>query len=159
MGVVLTAAGVVDLLELRLRGDRLFLVRWDEHERGRVRQQLKRTRKAVGIGVLAGWAAGLGAARDARGQAVADYVLVVFPEDAKLWGPQSRFVQTTRPNQNGTFSIKGLPPGRYLAAVVPALENGLQNDPAVLEQLRPRARGFSLTEGQMLNLNLDIAAQ
>ena len=100
-----------------------------------------------------------GNVRDARGQAVADYVLVVFPEDAKLWGAQSRFVQTSRPNQNGTFSMKGLPPGRYLSAVVPALENGLQNDPAVLEQLRPRARGFSLTEGQMLNLNLDFPAQ
>ena len=100
-----------------------------------------------------------GAVRDARGQPVTDYVLVAFSEDTKLWGPQSRYVQTTRPNQNGTFSIKGLPPGRYLAAVVPALENGLQNDPAVLEQLRPRARGFSLSDGQMLNLNLEMARQ
>lgn len=100
-----------------------------------------------------------GNVRDTRGQAVMDYVLVAFPEDAKLWGPQSRYVQTTRPNQNGTFSIKGLPPGRYLAAVVPALENGLQNDPAVLDQLRPRAHSFSLAEGQMLNLNLEMPAQ
>ena len=81
-----------------------------------------------------------GNVRDARGQPIADYVMVVFSEDAKLWGAQSRHVQTTRPNQNGTFSIKGLPPGRYLAAVVPSLENGMQNDPAVLEQLRTRAR-------------------
>ena len=100
-----------------------------------------------------------GSVHDGRGQPIADYVLVAFSEDTKLWGTQSRFVQTTRPNQNGTFSIKGLPPGRYLAAVVPSLENGLQNDPAVLEQLRPRARGFSLTEGQALNLNLEMAAQ
>ena len=100
-----------------------------------------------------------GNVRDGRGQQLADYVIVAFSEDPKLWGAQSRFVQTTRPNQNGTFSIKGLPPGRYLAAVVPALENGLQNDPAVLEQLRPRGRNFSLTEGQTLNLNLEMAAQ
>jgi hypothetical protein len=100
-----------------------------------------------------------GSVRDARGQAVMDYVLVVFSEDTKHWGAQSRHVQTTRPNQNGTFSIKGLPPGRYLAAVVPALENGLQNDPAVLEQLKPRARVFSLADGQTLNLNLEMAAQ
>jgi hypothetical protein len=100
-----------------------------------------------------------GAVRDGRGQPLADYVLVVFSEDTRLWGAQSRHVQTTRPNQNGTFSIKGLPPGRYLAAVVPALENGLQNDSAVLEQLRPRARGFSLSDGQMLNLNLEMAPQ
>ena len=100
-----------------------------------------------------------GAVRDALGQPVTDYVLVAFSEDTKLWGPQSRYVQTARPNQNGTFSIKGLPPGRYLAAVVPALENGLQNDPAVLEQLRPRARGFSLSDGQTLNLNLEMSPQ
>jgi hypothetical protein len=100
-----------------------------------------------------------GSVRDGRGQPIADYVLVAFPDDTKLWGAQSRFVQTTRPNQNGTFSIKGLPAGRYLAAVVPALENGLQNDPAVLEQLRPRARSFSLAEGQTLNLNLEMAPQ
>jgi hypothetical protein len=100
-----------------------------------------------------------GSVRDSRGEPVADYVLVAFPENTKLWGAQSRFVQTTRPNQNGAFSIKGLPPGRYLAAVVPALENGLQNDPAVLEQLRPRARSFSLAEGQTLSLNLEMPAQ
>lgn len=100
-----------------------------------------------------------GAVRDGRGQPLADYVLVVFSEDTKLWGAQSRHVQTTRPNQNGTFSIKGLPPGRYLAAVIPSLENGSQNDPAVLEQLRPRARVFSLADGQMLNLNLEMPAQ
>jgi hypothetical protein len=100
-----------------------------------------------------------GSVRDSRGQPVADYVLVAFPEDPKLWGAQSRFVQTTRPNQNGTFSIKGLPAGRYLAAVVPALENGLQSDPAVLEQLRSSAQSFSLTEGQTLNLTLAMTPQ
>ncbi len=97
-----------------------------------------------------------GTVRDSRGQPVADYVLVAFSEDNKLWGAQSRYVQTTRPNQNGAFTIKGLPPGRYLAAVVPALENGMQNDPAVLEQLRAGAANFSLTEGQTLNLNLEM---
>ena len=100
-----------------------------------------------------------GNVRDGRGQPILDYVLVVFPEDTKLWGPQSRYVQTTRPNQNGTFSVKGLPPGRYLAAVVPALENGMQNDPAVLEQLRAaRAQLFSRRR-PALNLNLEMAAQ
>jgi hypothetical protein len=100
-----------------------------------------------------------GSVRDARGQPVTDYVLVAFSEDPKLWVPQSRFVQTTRPNQNGTFSLKGLSPGRYLAAVVPSLEIGLQNDPAVLAQLRAQAQSFTLAEGQTLNLNLEMSAQ
>ena len=100
-----------------------------------------------------------GGVRGSRGEAVTDYVLVAFPEDTRLWGAQSRYVQTTRPNQTGSFRIKGLPPGRYLAAVIPGLENGLQNDTAVLEQLRPHAQSFSLAEGQTLNLNLEMPTQ
>lgn len=100
-----------------------------------------------------------GIVRDGKGQPAVDYVLVVFPEDTTLWRAQSRHIGTTRPNQNGTFSIKGLPPNRYLAAVVPSLENGRQHDPAVLEQLRPSAHAFSLGEGQTLNLNLQMPSQ
>jgi hypothetical protein len=100
-----------------------------------------------------------GAVRDARGQPIADYVLVAFPEDTSLWGAQSRYVQTTRPNQNGEFTITGLPPGRYLAVAVPALETGSQSDPAVLEQLRRSATTFSLADGQTLRLNLEMAPQ
>ena len=95
-----------------------------------------------------------GTVHDSRGQPVADYVLVVFPEDARLWGAQSRYVATTRPNQNGAFSVKGLPPARYLAAVLPSLENGMENDAGVLQQLRSRAESLTLAEGQTLNLNL-----
>ena len=82
-----------------------------------------------------------GMAKDSRGQQISDYVVVAFAEDRRFWGAQSRYVQTTRPNQNGTFSMKGLPPGRYLAAVVPSLESGLQNDPRSTRScaLRPAA--------------------
>lgn len=97
-----------------------------------------------------------GTVRDSRGQPVADYVLVVFSENDKLWGARSRFVATTRPNQNGSFSLTGLPPARYLAAVVPSLETGMQNDVALLAQLRARAENFTLAEGQTLSLNLEM---
>ena len=99
-----------------------------------------------------------GTVRDNRGQPVQDYVLVIFPEDSTLWVGQSRYVRTARPNQDGNFSIKGLPPARYLATVLESLETGSQNDPALLEQLRPRGKSFTLTEGQSLNLSLDMAA-
>ena len=38
-----------------------------------------------------------------------------------------------------------------------SLENGAQNDPALLERLRPKAKPFSLTEGQAASLTLDIS--
>ena len=97
-----------------------------------------------------------GQVRDARGQPMADYVLVVFPDDPKLWAAPSRHVQSTRPNQNGTFSVKGLPAGRYLAAAIPSLENGLQNDPTVLAGLRGIAEPFAIGDGEAVNLNLTM---
>jgi hypothetical protein len=95
-----------------------------------------------------------GTVRDNRSEPVKDYVLVIFPEDSKLWGSQSRYVRTARPNQDGVYNVKGLPPARYLAVAVPALENGTQNDPALLEQLKPRAKPFSLAEAQTVTLDL-----
>jgi protocatechuate 3,4-dioxygenase beta subunit len=99
-----------------------------------------------------------GTVLDNRRQAVKDYVLVIFPDDNKLGGGQSRYVRTARPNQDGNFSVKGLPPAHYLAVAVQSLETGTQNDPAVLEQLRPRAKSFALTEGQTLTLSLEMSA-
>jgi hypothetical protein len=98
-----------------------------------------------------------GAVRDTRGQVVKDYTVVIFPEDAKLWDGQSRYVRTARPDQDGNFAIKGLPPARYFAAALESLETGMQNDPALLEQLRPRAKSFALTEGQSLTLSLEMS--
>jgi hypothetical protein len=97
-----------------------------------------------------------GTVRDGRGEPVKDYVLVVFPEDTKLWTGQSRFVRTARPNQDGMYTLKGLPPARYLAAAVESLENGTQNDPAVLESLKARAKSFNLAEGQPLSIDLSF---
>ena len=97
-----------------------------------------------------------GTVQDSRSQVVKDYVLVVFAQDSKLWGGQSRFVRTARPNQDGAFSLKGLPPGQYYAVAVASLETGTQNDPSVLEALKPKGKGFSLTEAQTLTLDLSF---
>jgi hypothetical protein len=97
-----------------------------------------------------------GAVHDVRGQVVKDYVLVVFPQDSKFWGGQSRFVRTARPNQDGVYSLKGLPPGQYYAVAVESLETGTQNDPAVLERLKAKGKVFSLTEAQTLTLDLSF---
>jgi hypothetical protein len=95
-----------------------------------------------------------GTVHDNRSQVVKDYVLVVFAQDSKLWGGQSRFVRTARPNQDGAFSLKGLPPGQYYAVAAESLENGTQNDPTVLDRLKPKGKGFTLTEAQTLTLDL-----
>jgi hypothetical protein len=97
-----------------------------------------------------------GTVRDGRGQAVKDYVLVVFPDDSTRWGGQSRFIRTARPNQDGMYNIKGLPPARYLAVVLESLESGAQNDPAVLEALKARGKSFLLADAETLTLDLSF---
>jgi hypothetical protein len=59
-----------------------------------------------------------GVLRDAAGQPVADYFLVVFPADRALWGPHARRMAQVRPDATGAFMFRGLPAGSYRLAVV-----------------------------------------
>jgi len=90
-----------------------------------------------------------GAVVDGRNLTVTEYVAVVFPEDSNRWrDPHSRFIATSRSNQQGQFRITGLPPGRYLAAAVEYLETGEERDPDVLRQISQEATPLTLEEGE-----------
>ena len=89
----------------------------------------------------------LGRRRRSRGQPVTDYVLVVFPETEAL-GRAVPSCHDHAPESKRRLQHQGLPPARYLAAVVPSLENGMQNDVTLLAQLRPRARASRSPKGR-----------
>jgi hypothetical protein len=74
------------------------------------------------------------------------------------WGPQSRFIGSARPDQQGRFTIKGLPPGRYVAIAVGYLEPGEERDPDLLDAWRRHATPFTLSEGQTHVLDLKLSA-
>ena len=57
----------------------------------------------------------IGSVTNDRGEPLKEYSLVVFAEDSSKWFPQSRYVGTTRPDQNGQFKVEKLPAGNYLA--------------------------------------------
>jgi hypothetical protein len=59
----------------------------------------------------------------------------------------------TRPATDGTFTLKGLPPGDYLLAALLDLENGEWNDPTVLESLAPSSVKVTLREGETTRQN------
>ncbi len=90
----------------------------------------------------------VGGVTDARGQLVADYAAVVFSVDRDLWYAQSRFYQLSRPQQDGTFRVRGLPPGDYYLAALDWVQGGEWQDPAFLESLAPRAERVTLVEAQ-----------
>jgi hypothetical protein len=62
----------------------------------------------------------------------------------------------TRPATDGTFTIKGLPPGEYLLGAVLDLEPGEWNDPSVLEELVKSSAKISLREGETITQNYKV---
>lgn len=98
-----------------------------------------------------------GTVKGRDGKALKDYVVVIFAEDAARWGPQTRFVRSGRPDQDGRYEVRGLPAERYLAAAVEYLEAGEEANPDTLDQLRTSAARFSLgdAESKVLDLELD----
>ena len=68
----------------------------------------------------------------------------------------TRFTRTVRPDQNGSFHLRALPPGRYVAAAVEGLDQGDEWNPAFQETVRTSGQPFTLTEGQALALKLEL---
>jgi protocatechuate 3,4-dioxygenase beta subunit len=97
-----------------------------------------------------------GAVTDAKGDPAVDYAAVIFAEDSDHWGMMSRRVQLARPDQQGGFVVKQLPPGRYLAAALAYIEDGEESNPELLERLRSVATPFTLAEGERKAVTLKV---
>jgi hypothetical protein len=85
-----------------------------------------------------------------------DYGVIVFAEDSLKWAYPSRFIAAGRPNQQGRFTLQGLPPADYLAIALPGIPAINAIDPELLESLRKGATRFSLGEGEAKTLDLKI---
>ena len=72
----------------------------------------------------------------------------MFADDASKWWDDSRWVKTARPDQDGRYQIKGLPPGDYVAVAVSYVEDGMWNDPEYLESIRRYGQKLTLGEGE-----------
>ena len=83
-----------------------------------------------------------------------DGTVVVFAEDAAHWREGSRLIRSARPDQNGEFSVKGLPPGEYLIAALDYVQDGQWNDPEFLEGLRRRAERITFAEAESKRVDL-----
>ena len=97
-----------------------------------------------------------GTVRDGRGQQMVDYTVTVFPEQAREGAMSARYTRVVRPDQQGRFEIRGLPPGNYLAGAVESLEQGGHWDPAFRKHIEPTAKRFRLTEGQTATIDLTL---
>jgi len=100
-----------------------------------------------------------GTVTDTLHQPVIDYTVVFLPSEDKIGISQARFVHTARPDQQGRYQIKALPPGQYVAAAVESLSRDGHYDPAFQKRVRSVAKPFTVREGQQLVLDLQLMAQ
>ena len=98
----------------------------------------------------------IGTLTDPGRRPATDYYILVFSTDRRYWTPGSRRVRMTRPGTDGSYRLKGLPPGDYYLATPADLETGEWNDPALLEQLVPSSARVTLSEGEMTKKNFRI---
>jgi hypothetical protein len=90
-----------------------------------------------------------GLVTDDRGKPVLDATVVIFPADQDRWTYQSRYIRFLRPDTNGKYNIKSLPPlDDYRIIAVQNLEPGQGADPDFLTRAREEAKSFSLNEGE-----------
>jgi hypothetical protein len=84
----------------------------------------------------------------AAGQPAPAYFIAVFPADRAMWGPQARRIQSARTATDGTWIVRGLPPGDYLVAALSDLAPEDLIDPSFLASLAPEAVRLTLAEGE-----------
>jgi hypothetical protein len=97
-----------------------------------------------------------GQVTDSRGRASKDYLVVVQPAEPRSAAGMTRYLRTVRPEQDGRFRVRGLPPGEYFATAVGSLEQGRQFVPDVQARLRDSARRFAVREGETAVLDLKL---
>jgi hypothetical protein len=86
---------------------------------------------------------------DSRGRPVVDASVVVFTVNKDRWVTNSRYLRTVRPDTEGKYNIKGLPPSEdYVIIAVQGLENGQGGDPEFLARAREEAKSLTLAEGE-----------
>lgn len=100
-----------------------------------------------------------GLVTNSRGTAVKDYSVVVFPQDRDKWTPNSRYMRTSRPDQDGRFKVNGLPPGAYYIVALDYLDtSGDWSDPEALDRLHSKATTLSINEGETKSVDLKITS-
>ena len=90
-----------------------------------------------------------------HGREVAEGATVlVFSADSESRGPYSRFTKTTRTDQRGRFSLKGLAPAEYLVCALADHESGLESDLDYLRNLERDSQRIDLSPGHTVEETL-----
>lgn len=100
----------------------------------------------------------VGTVVDQNGQPGARCIVVVFDKIRDRWEPPFDLIRVLRPDENGRFTVTGLPPSEYYAIAITPADPADAKDPDVLQQLINRATSLILNEGDTDALNLKVQA-
>jgi len=100
-----------------------------------------------------------GTITDGEGRPATDYFIVAFAADRTFWTRPSRRVVQTRTAGDGSYSIKGLPPGQYRIAALTDLESADAITPAFLESLVAASLPVTIADRQRTTQNLRIGSR
>jgi uncharacterized protein (DUF2141 family) len=84
----------------------------------------------------------------------AGLTVVAFSSNPQFWRAQSRYIQSARTDQNGSYTIRGLPPGTYQVIALDDVETDEWFDPSFLDQVAGAATTVTLNDGQQTKLDL-----
>jgi len=99
-----------------------------------------------------------GLVTDERGKPVLDATVVIFPANKDLWTYSSRYMRSIRPDTNGKYTAKSLPPlDDYLIIAVQNLEQGQSADPEFLARAREEAKSFTLNDGETKAFDIKLS--
>lgn len=100
----------------------------------------------------------VGTAKTEGPEAPAKGVTVVALAERAELRSSPRFRRRSQTDQEGKFSIRGLPPGSYLVAAVSALDHGGENDPEFLKSFENTAQRVELSAGRVYNETLTVTS-
>ena len=99
-----------------------------------------------------------GLVTDDRHRPIVDATVVIFPLNSERWGVQSRYFRAVRPDTNGRYNTRNLPPSEeYGIIAVRDLDPGQSSDPAFLTRARDEAKSFSLAEGETKTVDIKLS--
>ncbi|MGH9219548.1 MAG: carboxypeptidase-like regulatory domain-containing protein, partial [Vicinamibacterales bacterium] len=99
-----------------------------------------------------------GLVTDDRNRPIVDVTVVIFSLNSERWGMQSRYFRAVRPDTNGRYNARNLPPSdEYGIIAVRNLEPGQSSDPEFLTRARDDAKPFSLTEGETKTVDIRLS--
>jgi hypothetical protein len=97
-----------------------------------------------------------GRVTDAAGNPWMDGFVVIFAVDPGAWFFNSRRVAGARPNSEGRYVVRNLPPGEYFVLAYDDIEAGEWLDPSMLERLAPRSMRVVLREYEKKTQDLTV---